>query len=151
MFCFFTDMNNNNNNYKTSIVPITSKWIELSGEPSTGLGKLKSGYDAKFINSDQVARKLRKDRRVWKGEFFKCWCKETMLFDHLTWSKSKFQIVGTATEKARVPVWVLTLGTDNKWEKMEQWFIFNCSNQNSCFDYISSALILTLTINVKYS
>ena len=31
-----------------------------------------------------------------------------------------FQKVGTATEKARVPVWVLTLGTDNKWKPDER-------------------------------
>ena len=41
-----------------------------------------------------------------------------MLFDALT-SESEFQRVGTATEKARVPVWVLTLGTD-KWKPDEQ-------------------------------
>jgi len=29
-------------------------------------------------------------------------------------SESEFQRVGTATEKARVPVWALTLGIDNK-------------------------------------
>jgi len=32
-----------------------------------------------------------------------------MLFDDLTWSK--FQTVGTTTEKGRVPASVLTLGT----------------------------------------
>jgi len=36
-----------------------------------------------------------------------------MLFDDLTCSGSEFQRVGTATEKAWIPTWVLTLGTDN--------------------------------------
>ena len=40
-----------------------------------------------------------------------------MLFDDLTRSESEFQRVGTASEKARVPAWVLTLGTDNKCAK----------------------------------
>ena len=39
-----------------------------------------------------------------------------MLFDDLTCSGSEFQRIGTATEKARVPAWVLTMGTDNKWK-----------------------------------
>jgi len=43
---------------------------------------------------------------------FKWWPKETMLFDHLTCSESEFQKVGTATEKARVPAWDLTLGKE---------------------------------------
>ena len=33
---------NNNNNYKTSIAPISSKRIELSGELSTGVGQTHS-------------------------------------------------------------------------------------------------------------
>jgi len=37
-----------------------------------------------------------------------------MLFDDLTCSESKFQRVGTATGKTRVPAWVLTLDIDNK-------------------------------------
>jgi len=37
-----------------------------------------------------------------------------MLFDDLTCSESEFQRVQTATEKIRV--WVVTLGTDNKWK-----------------------------------
>ena len=39
-----------------------------------------------------------------------------MLSDDLTCWGSEFQRVGTATEKATVSVWVLTLGTDNKWK-----------------------------------
>ena len=39
-----------------------------------------------------------------------------MLFDDLTCSESEFQRVRTATEKPRVPAWILTLGTDNKWK-----------------------------------
>ena len=41
-----------------------------------------------------------------------------MFFDDLT--ESEFQRVGTATEKARDPARVLTLGTDNKWKPDEQ-------------------------------
>ena len=33
---------NNNNNYKTSIAPISSKRIELSGAPSGGIGQTHS-------------------------------------------------------------------------------------------------------------
>ena len=43
-----------------------------------------------------------------------------MLFDDLTCSESEFQRVGTATGKAGVPAWVITLGTDNKWKPDEQ-------------------------------
>jgi len=47
-----------------------------------------------------------------------------MLFDDLTCSGSEFQRVGTATEKkTRVPVWVLTLGKDNKWKPDEWWYL----------------------------
>ena len=35
-------LNNNNNNYKTSIAPISSKKFELSGQPSTGVGQTHS-------------------------------------------------------------------------------------------------------------
>ena len=40
----------NNNNCKTSIAPISSKRIELSSTPSTGVRQTQSKYDAKFIN-----------------------------------------------------------------------------------------------------
>ena len=43
-----------------------------------------------------------------------------MLSVYLTSSDSEFQRVGTATEKAPVPVWVLTLGPENKWKPDEQ-------------------------------
>jgi len=43
-----------------------------------------------------------------------------MLFDDLSCSESEFQRVGTPTEKARVPGWVLTLGTDNEWKPDER-------------------------------
>jgi len=39
-----------------------------------------------------------------------------MLFDDLTYLESEFQRVGTTTEKARVPAYVLTLGIDNNWK-----------------------------------
>ena len=34
-----TAYNNNYNNYKTSVAPISSKRIEFSGAPSTGVGQ----------------------------------------------------------------------------------------------------------------
>ena len=43
-----------------------------------------------------------------------------MLFDDLTCSESEFRRVGTATEKALFPAWVLTLETDNKWKPEER-------------------------------
>ena len=43
-----------------------------------------------------------------------------MLFDDLTRSESELQRVGTAIEKARVPAWVLILGTDKKWKPDKQ-------------------------------
>jgi len=43
-----------------------------------------------------------------------------MLFDDLTCSECEVQRVGTATEIARVPAWVLILGLDNKWKLDEQ-------------------------------
>jgi len=39
-----------------------------------------------------------------------------MLFGDLTRSESEFQRVGTTTEKAWLPAWVLTLETDQKWK-----------------------------------
>ena len=45
LFYFHNNNNNNNNNnhyYKTSISPISSKTIELSGAPSTGIGQTHS-------------------------------------------------------------------------------------------------------------
>ena len=38
-----------------------------------------------------------------------------MLFDELTCSGGEFKTVGTGTEKAPVPTFVLSLGIDNKW------------------------------------
>jgi hypothetical protein len=46
-----------------------------------------------------------------------------MLFNDLTCSESEFQRVVTATEKARVPAWVLTLGTDNKRKPDERSYL----------------------------
>ena len=46
-----------------------------------------------------------------------------MLFDDLTCSESEFQRVGTATGKARVPAWDLTLETDNKWKLEEMGYL----------------------------
>jgi len=43
-----------------------------------------------------------------------------MIFDDLTCPWREFQWVGTATEKARVSAWVLTLGTVNKWKPDER-------------------------------
>ena len=58
----------NNNNYKTSIRQYPGKESSSMAYQVQGLGKLIPGYDAKFINNDQMARKLRKDKRVLKGE-----------------------------------------------------------------------------------
>ena len=56
---------NNNNNYKTSIAPISSKTIELSDAPSTGVGHTHSpGTMQSSSTNGQMARKLRKDKRV---------------------------------------------------------------------------------------
>ena len=98
---------NNNNNFKTSIVPISSKRIELSGGPSTGVGQTHSpGKMQSSSTNDQMEWKLRKDKRVWKGEISNGDSK-TMLFDDLTCSGNVFQRIGTVTEKAWVPAWVL--------------------------------------------
>jgi len=43
-----------------------------------------------------------------------------MLFDDLTCSESEFQRVGTVIKNSRVPGWVLTLGTNNKWKPDER-------------------------------
>ena len=42
------------------------------------------------------------------------------LFEDLTFSGSEFPRVETATKKTWVPVWVLTLGTNNKWKPDER-------------------------------
>jgi len=57
--------NNNNNNCKTSIVPISSKRIELSGSPSIGAGQTHSpGTMQSSSTNDQMEWKLRKDKKV---------------------------------------------------------------------------------------
>jgi len=43
-----------------------------------------------------------------------------MLFDHLKCSGNEFLRVDKATERARVPTWFMTLGTDNKWNPDER-------------------------------
>ena len=67
---WFGDNNNNNiNNYKTSIAPISSKRIELSGTSSTEIGQIRSlGTMQGSATSDQVEWKLRKDKQACKGE-----------------------------------------------------------------------------------
>ena len=62
--------------------------------------------------------KLRKDQRVWKGEFSNGDGKKLcyLMAQHVQGVNSR---VGTATEKARVPVWVLTVGA-NKWKPGER-------------------------------
>jgi len=67
-----------------------------------------------------MARKLRKDKRVWNGEFSNGDGKK-LLFDDFICSESEFQRVGTATEL--VPAWVLTLETDNKWKTDERSYL----------------------------
>ena len=54
-----------NNNYKTSIAPISSKSIELSGAPSTGVGQTHSpGIMESSSTNDQMEWTLRKDKQV---------------------------------------------------------------------------------------
>jgi len=54
-----------NSNYKTSTAPISSKIIELSGAPVTGIGQThSSGTMQSSSTNDQMERKLRKDKRV---------------------------------------------------------------------------------------
>ena len=59
--------NNNNNNYKTSIAPISSKRIEFSGVHSTGVRQTHSPCTMQS-SSTMIRWKLRKDKRVGKGE-----------------------------------------------------------------------------------
>jgi len=64
-FCFI-----NNNNYKTSIVPISSKRIQLSGALSTGFGQTHSpGTMQSSSTNGQMEWKRKKDKPVLKGEF----------------------------------------------------------------------------------
>jgi len=59
------EFNTNNNNYKTSIAPISSKRMKLSGAPSTGFGQTHSpGTMQSSSTNDQMARKLRRDKVV---------------------------------------------------------------------------------------
>jgi len=92
---------NNNNNYKTSIAPISSKRIKLSGAPSTGVGQTHS--PGMMRSSSTTIR--------WKGNLGRISESEKMSFQMvmernyviswlLTCSESDFQRVGTATEKA---------------------------------------------------
>jgi len=91
-------LNYYNNNKKNSIVLISPKWIELSGTPSTGVGQTHStGTMQRSSTNYHTEWKLRKDKQIWKGEF---WEKETMLIDDLTCPGSEFQTNQTATEKA---------------------------------------------------
>ena len=58
--------NNNYNNSKISIAPISV----FSGAASVDVGKTHSlDMMQLFINNDQMARQIRKDKRVWNGEF----------------------------------------------------------------------------------
>jgi len=95
-------VNNNINNYKTSIAPISSKRIELSGAPTTGVGQTHSS--GMMQSSSTMIRWQGNLGRVSKSEWlgFKTVTerKETMLFDDLTFSERDFQRVGTATKKS---------------------------------------------------
>ena len=54
---------NNINNHKTSIGPISSKRMELSGAPSGGVGQTHSpGTMQSSSTNDQMEWKLRKDK-----------------------------------------------------------------------------------------
>jgi len=54
-----------------------------------------------------------------KRSVFKWWRKETMLFDDFKCSRSELQSRDN-NWKTRMPAYVLTLGTDNKW-KPDEW------------------------------
>jgi len=55
--------------YKTSIVPILSKGIELGGAPSTGVRQTHSIRTMRSSSTnDQMEWKLRKDKPIWKDE-----------------------------------------------------------------------------------
>jgi len=59
-----------NNNYKTSIAPISLKRTELSGAPIKGVGLTHSpGTMQTSSTNDQKEWKLGKDEQAWKGEF----------------------------------------------------------------------------------
>ena len=90
--------NNNYNNNNTSIAPISSKRIELSGAPSTGVGQTLC-LSTMQCSSTMIRWKgtLRKDKRVWKGEFSNGDGKK-LLFNNLTCSESEYQRVGTGME-----------------------------------------------------
>ena len=62
-----------------------------------------------------------------------------MLFDGLICSGSEFQREVTATEKARVTEWVLTLGTDNKWKPYKRWPLGSRARENMENKYIKSS------------
>jgi len=56
---------NNINNYKTSIAPISSKRIELSDAPSTGVGQTHSqGTMQSSSTNDWMEWKFMKDKQV---------------------------------------------------------------------------------------
>jgi len=58
------------NKILTSIAPISSKRIELSGTPSTGVKQSHSQDTTQSSSTnDQMPWKLRSDKQVWKGEF----------------------------------------------------------------------------------
>jgi len=104
----------NTNNYKTSIVPIFSKWIELRGIRSADTGTMESS--STMIRWQVHLGTISKSENM----SFQMVTERILLFDDLTCSESEFQRVGTATEKEQVPAWVVTLGTDNKW-KPNDW------------------------------
>ena len=59
------DNKHKTNNYKTSIAPLSSKRIELSGAPSGGIRKTHSPGKMQYSSTnDQMERKLRKDKQV---------------------------------------------------------------------------------------
>ena len=78
----------NYNNYKTSIVPISSKRIEVSGAPSTGVGQIHSL--GTMQGSSTIIR--------WKGNLGRISESEKVSFQMVTESQYEFIL--------------LTLGTD---------------------------------------
>ena len=64
----FVYCNNNNNNYKTYIAPISSKRIEPRGAPSTGIGQTRiPGTMQSSSTNDRMERKLRRGGGVKRG------------------------------------------------------------------------------------
>jgi hypothetical protein len=82
-FIYYIDNNNNNNNVNTSIAPLSSKRIELSGTPSTGDGQTHSpsirirwtGNLARISEYEKVSFQMVTERNyaIWWLNLFRGW------------------------------------------------------------------------------